>query len=147
MKNKKEEAPVIPSREVVLGDPSAPVSVTMFGDYECISCVSANEAIMKLVEVVKGEQTSDAVIEKLVSLVQQMNKVPVVCKDAPGFIVNRVARPYYIEALRLAEEGVADYCVADGDNDGKEELIVVVRPPESMFSLHPKSYLGFYELN
>ena len=69
--------------------------------------------IMKLVEVVKGEQTSDAVIEKLVSLVQQMNKVPVVCKDAPGFIVNRVARPYYIEALRLAEEGVADYSTID----------------------------------
>jgi 3-hydroxybutyryl-CoA dehydrogenase len=69
--------------------------------------------IMKLVEVVKGEQTSDAVIEKLVLLVQQMNKVPVVCKDAPGFIVNRVARPYYIEALRLAEEGVADYSTID----------------------------------
>lgn len=69
--------------------------------------------IMKLVEVVKGEQTSDAVIEQLVSLVQQMNKVPVVCKDAPGFIVNRVARPYYIEALRLAEEGVADYSTID----------------------------------
>lgn len=45
------------------------------------------------------------------------------------------------------EEGVADYCVADGDNDGKEELIVVVRPPESFFSLHPKSYVAFYELN
>jgi 3-hydroxybutyryl-CoA dehydrogenase len=69
--------------------------------------------IMKLVEVVKGEQTSDAVIEQLVSLVQQMNKVPVVCKDAPGFIVNRVARPYYIEALRLAEEGGADYSTID----------------------------------
>ncbi|MFN5134699.1 MAG: 3-hydroxyacyl-CoA dehydrogenase family protein, partial [Chitinophagaceae bacterium] len=61
--------------------------------------------IMKLVEVVKGELTNDTVIQQLVSLVQQMNKVPVVCKDAPGFIVNRVARPYYIEALRLVEEG------------------------------------------
>jgi 3-hydroxybutyryl-CoA dehydrogenase len=69
--------------------------------------------IMKLVEVVKGEQTNDSVIEQLVSLVHQMNKVPVVCKDAPGFIVNRVARPYYIEALRLAEEGVADYSTID----------------------------------
>jgi 3-hydroxybutyryl-CoA dehydrogenase len=69
--------------------------------------------IMKLVEVVKGELTNDAVIQQLVSLVQQMNKVPVVCKDAPGFIVNRVARPYYIEALRLAEEGVADYSTID----------------------------------
>lgn len=69
--------------------------------------------IMKLVEVVKGELTNDAVIEQLISLVEQMNKVPVVCKDAPGFIVNRVARPYYIEALRLVEEGVADYSTID----------------------------------
>ncbi|MBX9782319.1 MAG: 3-hydroxybutyryl-CoA dehydrogenase [Chitinophagaceae bacterium] len=69
--------------------------------------------IMKLVEVVKGEQTNDKVIEQLVSLVQQMKKVPVVCKDAPGFIVNRVARPYYIEALRLVEEGMADYSTID----------------------------------
>jgi len=69
--------------------------------------------IMKLVEVVKGKLTNDTVIQQLVSLVQQMNKVPVVCKDAPGFIVNRVARPYYIEALRLVEEGVADYSTID----------------------------------
>ena len=69
--------------------------------------------IMKLVEVVKGALTNDAVIEQLISLVEQMNKVPVVCKDAPGFIVNRVARPYYIEALRLVEEGVADYSTID----------------------------------
>jgi 3-hydroxybutyryl-CoA dehydrogenase len=69
--------------------------------------------IMKLVEVVKGELTNDSVIQQLISLVQQMNKIPVVCKDAPGFIVNRVARPYYIEALRLAEEGVADYSTMD----------------------------------
>jgi 3-hydroxybutyryl-CoA dehydrogenase len=62
---------------------------------------------------VKGEFTSDAVIEQLVSFTQQINKTPVVCKDAPGFIVNRVARPYYIEALRLAEEGVADYATID----------------------------------
>ncbi|WP_407523651.1 3-hydroxyacyl-CoA dehydrogenase NAD-binding domain-containing protein [Lacibacter sp. MH-610] len=69
--------------------------------------------IMKLVEVVKGRQTHERVIQQLVSLVQQMNKVPVVCKDAPGFIVNRVARPYYTEALRLVEEGVADYATID----------------------------------
>jgi 3-hydroxybutyryl-CoA dehydrogenase len=69
--------------------------------------------IMKLVEVVKGELTNETVMKQLVSLVQQMNKTPVICKDAPGFIVNRVARPYYIEALRLAEEGVADYSTID----------------------------------
>ncbi|MEQ1799495.1 MAG: 3-hydroxyacyl-CoA dehydrogenase NAD-binding domain-containing protein [Lacibacter sp.] len=69
--------------------------------------------IMKLVEVVKGDQTNDAVIAGLVDLTKQMNKVPVVCKDAPGFIVNRVARPYYIESLKLVEDGVADYATID----------------------------------
>ncbi len=69
--------------------------------------------IMKLVEVVKGDHTNDAVIAALVELSGQMNKVPVVCKDSPGFIVNRVARPYYIESLKLVEEGVADYATID----------------------------------
>lgn len=69
--------------------------------------------IMKLVEVVKGDQTNEAVIAALVELARQMNKVPVVCKDAPGFIVNRVARPYYIESLKLVEDAVADYATID----------------------------------
>lgn len=69
--------------------------------------------LMKLVEVVKGEQTSDSVIPTLVALTKQLGKTPVVCKDAPGFIVNRVARPYYIEALRLAEEGAVDLATID----------------------------------
>lgn len=69
--------------------------------------------IMKLVEVVKGDQTNDTAIAALVELARQMNKVPVICKDAPGFIVNRVARPYYIESLKLVEDGVADYATID----------------------------------
>ncbi len=68
---------------------------------------------MKLVEVVKGEHTDDAVMTTLVNLTKQLGKTPVVCKDAPGFIVNRVARPYYIEALRMAEEGVVDFATID----------------------------------
>ena len=64
--------------------------------------------LMKLVEVVKHEHTDNAVIETLVALAKQMNKVPVVCKDAPGFIVNRVARHYYLEAMLLVEQGFAD---------------------------------------
>lgn len=63
--------------------------------------------IMKLVEVVKADSTSDAVVETIVALCKQMNKVPVVCKDAPGFIVNRVARHYYLEAMKLVEQGLA----------------------------------------
>lgn len=63
--------------------------------------------IMKLVEVVKGDKTSDAIVETIVALCKQMNKVPVVCKDAPGFIVNRVARHYYLEAMKLIEQNLA----------------------------------------
>jgi 3-hydroxybutyryl-CoA dehydrogenase len=53
------------------------------------------------------------VIQQLVNLTKAFGKVPVVCKDSPGFIVNRVARPYYIESLRLAEEGIASYEAID----------------------------------
>jgi 3-hydroxybutyryl-CoA dehydrogenase len=69
--------------------------------------------IMKLVEVVKGSQTSDEVIRQLIELTKNLGKTPVVCKDSPGFIVNRVARPYYIESLRLAEEGFANFETID----------------------------------
>jgi 3-hydroxybutyryl-CoA dehydrogenase len=62
--------------------------------------------IMKLVEVVNTPHTNLLTTQTVIELVKAMGKTPVVCKDAPGFIVNRVARPYYIEALRLAEEGV-----------------------------------------
>ena len=62
---------------------------------------------MKLVEVVKGSFTSEKVIQTLVQYCRQMQKVPVVCSDAPGFIVNRVARHYYLEAMKLVEEGIA----------------------------------------
>lgn len=63
--------------------------------------------IMKLVEVVKGEQTSDTVAEAVFDICLQMGKQPVMCKDAPGFITNRVARHYYLESLKIVEEGVA----------------------------------------
>lgn len=63
--------------------------------------------VMKLVEVVKGDQTDDAVAQTVYDLCLQMKKTPVMCKDAPGFIVNRVARHYYLEAMKLVENGVA----------------------------------------
>jgi 3-hydroxybutyryl-CoA dehydrogenase len=69
--------------------------------------------IMKLVEIVKADQTSDEVIDMLYELTKRFGKVPVVCKDSPGFIVNRVARPYYIESLRIAEEGTVDFETID----------------------------------
>jgi 3-hydroxybutyryl-CoA dehydrogenase len=69
--------------------------------------------IMKLVEVVKGEQTSNDVVDNVVWLSKKLGKTPVVCKDVPGFIVNRVARPYYLEAMKLIESGVADVGTID----------------------------------
>jgi 3-hydroxybutyryl-CoA dehydrogenase len=69
--------------------------------------------VMKLVEVVKGNQTSDEVAEKIYHLCRQFNKTPVLCKDAPGFIVNRVARHYYLEAMSIVEQRVATYETVD----------------------------------
>jgi 3-hydroxybutyryl-CoA dehydrogenase len=60
--------------------------------------------VMKLVEVVKGEFTSDETIERTVELSKKLGKTPVVCKDTPAFIVNRVARPFYGEALKMLGE-------------------------------------------
>ena len=65
--------------------------------------------VMKLVEVVNTPSTHAEVTAAIISLAKQMGKSPVVCKDSPGFIVNRVARPYYLEALRLAGEGEIEY--------------------------------------
>jgi 3-hydroxybutyryl-CoA dehydrogenase len=68
---------------------------------------------MKLVEVVTAQKTSDDVVQTIVALASRLGKTPVVCKDSPGFIVNRVARPFYIESLRLVEEGQADFATID----------------------------------
>ncbi len=62
--------------------------------------------IMKLVEIVEGHQTSPDALAAARGLAEAMGKKPVMAKDTPGFIVNRVARPFYGEALRLLGEGV-----------------------------------------
>lgn len=69
--------------------------------------------LMKLVEVVNTNYTNKEITRIICDLAKQMGKAPVVCKDSPGFIVNRVARPYYIESLRLAEEGYIDFAQMD----------------------------------
>ncbi|SJZ62082.1 3-hydroxyacyl-CoA dehydrogenase family protein [Sediminibacterium ginsengisoli] len=63
--------------------------------------------LMKLVEVIRSEQTTDEVTELVAAIAKRMGKTPVICKDAPGFIVNRVARHYYLEAMRMVEQGIA----------------------------------------
>jgi 3-hydroxybutyryl-CoA dehydrogenase len=65
--------------------------------------------VMKLVEVIEGAATDKKVIDQLFAFTLTLNKVPVVAKDSPGFIVNRVARHFYVEALKLLEEGVATH--------------------------------------
>ena len=63
--------------------------------------------IMKLVEVIKTNATNNIVIEQLYLLSKALGKTAVVCNDAPGFIVNRVARHYYLEAMKLVELNLA----------------------------------------
>ena len=69
--------------------------------------------LMPLVEVVSGETTAPAVLDTLEQLARAWGKSPVRCKDSPGFIVNRGARPFYNESLRFLEEGGADAATID----------------------------------
>lgn len=69
--------------------------------------------LMPLVEVIPGVATAADVTNFVEDLITHWNKTVVVCKDTPGFIVNRVARPFYGEALRIYEEGIADFATID----------------------------------
>jgi 3-hydroxybutyryl-CoA dehydrogenase len=69
--------------------------------------------VMKLVEVVQGRHTTSDTALAAFELARQLGKTPVLCKDTPGFIVNRIARPFYGEALRLLGEGVASAAQID----------------------------------
>jgi len=69
--------------------------------------------LMKLVEVVTTKYTAKETTEAVAALAAEMGKTAVVCNDSPGFIVNRVARPFYIESLRLAEENISSFETID----------------------------------
>ncbi|MBK7682647.1 MAG: 3-hydroxybutyryl-CoA dehydrogenase [Bacteroidetes bacterium] len=69
--------------------------------------------LMPLVEVIPAIQSIEKLVGDCVNLMTQWGKVPVVAKDTPGFIVNRVARPFYGESLRILEEGIADVATID----------------------------------
>ena len=69
--------------------------------------------IMQLVEVVPAVQTRAGLADEIKALVASWNKLPVLTQDTPGFIVNRVARPFYGEAIRVMEEGIADIATID----------------------------------
>jgi len=69
--------------------------------------------LMPLVEIIPAVQTSENTLTKAKTIIDSWKKVTVIAKDTPGFIVNRVARPFYGEALRIYEEGVADFATID----------------------------------
>lgn len=69
--------------------------------------------LMQLVEVIPAVQTDNAILDKTVEIITGWKKTVAVAKDTPGFIVNRVARPFYGEALRIYEEGKADFATID----------------------------------
>lgn len=70
-------------------------------------------AVMPLVEIVPSLNTSNAIVEKCKLIIDSFKKIAVIAKDTPGFIVNRIARPYYGEAIRIYEEGMADFATID----------------------------------
>jgi 3-hydroxybutyryl-CoA dehydrogenase len=76
--------------------------------------------VMKLVEIISGAETDKAVAAYCTEFISSLGKTCVQAADAPGFIVNRVARHYYVEALKILEEGVADVQAIDAlmENSG-----------------------------
>jgi 3-hydroxybutyryl-CoA dehydrogenase len=68
---------------------------------------------MRLVEIIPGLQTDQKIIDRGKAIIDSWGKTTVLAKDTPGFIVNRVARPYYGEALRIFDEGIADEVTID----------------------------------
>jgi len=87
--------------------------------------------IMRLVEVIRGYYSSDETIETVIDLAKKMGKVPVeVKKDSPGFVVNRILMPHFIEAIKIVEEGIAT--VEDVDQAVKLGLNYPMGPFELM---------------
>jgi len=69
--------------------------------------------LMPLVEIIPAIQTADEITDEARNIINSWKKVTVLAKDTPGFIVNRVARPFYGEAIRILEEGIADEATID----------------------------------
>ncbi|UZT96891.1 3-hydroxyacyl-CoA dehydrogenase NAD-binding domain-containing protein [Chryseobacterium fluminis] len=101
------------SESCVIGSNTSSISITSLGAElqkpgRFIGIHFFNPApLMPLVEVIPSLLTEKSLAEKICSLMKDWGKTPVVAKDIPGFIVNRIARPYYGEALRIVEENIA----------------------------------------
>lgn len=109
----------IVSNECILASNTSSLSIASIGSVlknpsRVIGIHFFNPApLMPLVEIIPAVQTSDETLATTKALISNWKKVGVVCKDTPGFIVNRVARPFYGEALRIYEEGIADFATID----------------------------------
>ncbi|MDD7887603.1 3-hydroxyacyl-CoA dehydrogenase NAD-binding domain-containing protein [Flavivirga sp. 57AJ16] len=92
----------------------ASIAASLEKSERCIGIHFFNPApLMKLVEVIPAIQTSKDVLDTSVAIISDWKKTVAIAKDTPGFIVNRVARPFYGEALRIYEEGLADFATID----------------------------------
>ncbi|WP_055435022.1 3-hydroxyacyl-CoA dehydrogenase NAD-binding domain-containing protein [Lacinutrix algicola] len=92
----------------------ASIAASLNKPERCVGIHFFNPApLMKLVEVIPAIQTSKDVLAKAIETIKDWKKVVAVAKDTPGFIVNRVARPFYGESLRIYEEGLADFATID----------------------------------
>lgn len=106
--------------------------------------------IMKLVEIVRGDDTSQETLAVGLALVDQLGKTAVLCKDTPAFIVNRVARPFYGEAFRLFGENAADVATIDqllksiGFRMGPFELIDLIGCDVN-FAVTQSVYEAYYQ--
>lgn len=106
--------------------------------------------VMKLVEVIKGVETTVDTIDALTAFSHKLGKTPVVAKDSPGFIVNRVARHYYVEALKMLEENNTDVQTIDkllkssGFKMGSFELMDLIGMDVN-FSVTSSVYHAFHQ--
>lgn len=106
--------------------------------------------VMKLVEVIRGAATTPETIAVLKQFSESLGKICVDAKDSPGFIVNRVARHYYVEALKLVEENVADIQTIDqlmrscGFKLGPFELMDLIGV-DTNFSVTTSIYNAFHQ--
>ncbi|WP_115462220.1 3-hydroxyacyl-CoA dehydrogenase NAD-binding domain-containing protein [Winogradskyella aurantiaca] len=92
----------------------ASIAASLKKPERCIGIHFFNPApLMKLVEVIPAVQTSEKTLESCVNTIKDWGKIVAIAKDTPGFIVNRVARPFYGESLRIYEEGLADFATID----------------------------------
>jgi len=104
----------IVSKECILASNTSSLSLTSIAsacelDTRVIGVHFFNPApIMKLVEIVPALQTDPSLVEQTKKIIDSWGKITVVAKDTPGFIVNKVARPFYSEAIKMLEEGVAN---------------------------------------